>query len=132
MTAHRFNLVLLATFALAAAALAATGIYGVVSYLVAQRTHEWAVRIALGASRADVIGHVVAGGLTWVLGGVVAGTAVALWASRLLEGLLFGVAATDPLTLFAVAALLTAVALLASSIPAGRATRVDPAMAMRE
>jgi len=129
---RRFNLILLGAFALTAVALAVTGIYGVISYLVAQRTREWAIRLALGASGGDVIRRVLAGGAAWILGGIIAGTAVALAAGRLLEGLLYGITATDPPTLVGVAALLTGVSLLASYVPAARATRTDPMSAMRE
>jgi ABC-type antimicrobial peptide transport system permease subunit len=129
---RRFSLVLLGAFALVAVLLAVTGIYGVISYLVAQRGREWAIRLALGAGRVDIVRQVLVGGLTLVLVGVIVGSAVALAATRVLEGLLFGVAATDATTFIAVALLLTAVSLLASYVPAARATRVDPALAMRE
>jgi predicted permease len=129
---RRFSLVLLGVFALVAVLLAVTGIYGVISYLVAQRGREWAVRMALGAGRVDVVQQVVVGGLWLVGAGVLVGTAVALATTRVLEGLLYGVAATDAPTFLGVALLLTVVSLLASYVPAARATRVDPALAMRE
>ncbi|MDZ7779488.1 MAG: ABC transporter permease [Gemmatimonadota bacterium] len=129
---RRFSLVLLGAFALVAVLLAVTGIYGVISYLVAQRSREWAIRLAFGAGRVDIVRQVLVGGLALVVAGVVVGSAVALAATRVLEGLLYGVAATDASTFIAVALLLTAVSLLASYVPAARATRVDPALAMRE
>jgi hypothetical protein len=129
---RRFSLVLLGVFALVAVLLAVTGIYGVISYLVAQRGREWAVRMALGAGRVDVVQQVVVGGLWLVGAGVLVGTAVALATTRVLEGLLYGVAATDAPTFLGVALLLTVASLLASYVPAARATRVDPALAMRE
>jgi ABC-type antimicrobial peptide transport system permease subunit len=129
---RRFSLVLLGAFALVAVLLAVTGIYGVISYLVAQRSREWAIRMALGAGRVDVVRQVLVGGLGLVLAGIVVGSAVALAATRVLEGLLYGVAATDVPTFVAVALLLVAVSLIASYVPAARATRVDPALAMRD
>ena len=129
---RRFSLVLLGAFALVAVLLAVTGIYGVISYLVAQRSREWSIRLALGAGRIDVVRQVLVGGLGLTLVGVLVGAAVALAATRVLEGLLYGVAATDAPTFVGVALLLIAVSLLASYVPAARATRVDPALAMRE
>jgi ABC-type antimicrobial peptide transport system permease subunit len=129
---RRFSLVLLGAFALVAVLLAVTGIYGVISYLVAQRSREWAIRMALGAGRVDVVRQVLVGGLGLVVAGIFVGSAVALAATRVLEGLLYGVAATDVPTFVAVALLLVAVSLTASYVPAARATRVDPALAMRD
>jgi predicted permease len=129
---RRFSLVLLGAFALVAVLLAVTGIYGVISYLVAQRSREWAIRMALGAGRVDVVRQVLVGGLGLVVAGIFVGSAVALAATRVLEGLLYGVAATDVPTFVAVALLLVAVSLIASYVPAARATRVDPALAMRD
>ena len=129
---RRFSLVLLGAFALVAVLLAVTGIYGVISYLVAQRSREWAIRLALGAGRVDVVRQVLVRGLALIFAGVLAGSVVALAATRVLGGLLYGVEATDASTFIAVALLLTAVSLLASYVPAVRATRVDPASAMRE
>ena len=127
----RFTLVLLATFAAVALVLAAVGIYGVISYAVSRRTHEIGVRVALGASPSAVVRLVVAQGMRVVTVGVVIGLAGALLASRLMTQLVYGVRVTDPMTYVGVAALLGAVALVASYIPARRATRIDPLAAMR-
>ena len=129
---RRFSLFLLGAFAFTAVVLAVTGIYGVISYLVAQRGREWAIRLVLGASRGDVTRQVLAGGAAVIFGGVLVGTAIALAATRLLGGLLYGVTATDFPTFLGVALLLIVVSLLASYIPAARATRVDPMVALRE
>jgi putative ABC transport system permease protein len=127
----RFTLVLLATFAAVALVLAAVGIYGVISYAVSRRTHEIGVRVALGASPSAVVRLIVAQGMRVVTVGVVIGLAGALLASRLMTQLVYGVRVTDPMTYVGVAALLGAVALVASYIPARRATRIDPLAAMR-
>ena len=127
----RFTLVLLATFAAVALVLAAVGIYGVISYAVSRRTHEIGVRIALGASPLIVVRLVVGQGMRVVAAGVVAGLAGALVVTRLMANLLYGVKVTDPVTYLGVALLLSGVALLASYIPARRATRIDPLVAMR-
>jgi len=127
----RFTLVLLATFAAVALVLAAVGIYGVVSYAVSRRTHEIGVRVALGASPASVVRLVIAQGMQVVGVGVAIGLVGALVASRLMTQLVYGVRVTDPMTYAGVAAVLAAVALVASYIPARRATRIDPLVAMR-
>jgi putative ABC transport system permease protein len=127
----RFTLVLLATFAVVALVLAAVGIYGVIGYAVSRRTHEIGVRVALGASPATVVRLVIAQGMRVVAVGVVIGLAGSLVASRLMTKLVYGVSVTDPLTYAGVAAVLAAVALVASYIPARRATRIDPLVAMR-
>lgn len=131
LDSRRFSLVILGVFACAALALAVTGVYGVMSYAVARRTHEIGVRVALGAQRWDVIGLVLGRGMKLALAGVAAGLLAALASTRLMSGLLYGVSPNDPLTLIAVSALLVAVAFLACLIPAYRATKVDPVVALK-
>ncbi len=128
---ERFASVLLTIFAAIAVFIASLGVYGVLSYLVAQRGHEVGVRMALGASRADVIGLVVRQGLAMTAVGLAMGVAGAVAASRLLEGMLFGVAPTDPLAYVAVVACLSVAALAACALPAQRAARIDPIVSLR-
>jgi putative ABC transport system permease protein len=128
----RLRTTLLAVFAALALLLSAIGIYGVISYTVAQRTHELGVRAALGASGAALLRLVIANGMTLAVIGLVLGFGGALWLTRLLGTLLFGVGSRDPITLTASAAILLAVALLACYVPARRAARMDPLAALRE
>ncbi|HEX8209906.1 MAG TPA: ABC transporter permease [Longimicrobium sp.] len=128
---QRLTGTLLSIFGAVALALASVGVYGVVAYGVAQRTREIGVRIALGARPGDVSAMVVAGGARLAAIGVAVGVAIALGASQLLSTLLFGVGAADPLTYGGVAALLLGMTLLATWIPARRASRVDPMVALR-
>jgi putative ABC transport system permease protein len=127
----RLTLVLLALFSGLALVLAAVGLYGVMSYLVAQRTHEIGIRLALGAQAGDVLKLIVGQGMALALLGVGLGLGAALALTRLMARLLYGVSATDPLTFAVVALLLSLIALLACYVPARRATRIDPLVALR-
>jgi putative ABC transport system permease protein len=128
---RKFNLRVLTIFSLAALLLAATGIYGIVSYTVAQRSPEIGIRLALGAGRTSVFRLILGQGLKVVLLGLALGLVSALAMTRVISSLLFGVTPSDPLTFVFVSALLIVVALIACSIPARRATRVDPLVALR-
>jgi len=126
-----FDTFLLAIFAATALILSSVGIYGVLSYTVAQRTREIGIRMALGASQAQVMRDVLGYGVRLTSFGLVFGLAGALAGTRLLSSLLYGVRSTDAITFVAVSMVLTAVALMASYIPARRAMRVDPIIALR-
>lgn len=131
MAPRRFNALLLGAFASLALVLAAVGLYGVIAFLIAQRTHEIGVRMALGAERRDVITMVLRQGMLLTLSGVAIGLAASLALTRLLSGMLFRVEARDPVVFTAVPIILVTVAALAVILPARRASRVDPATALR-
>jgi putative ABC transport system permease protein len=127
----RFNTLLLSLFAALALVLASVGIYGVMAYSVVQRTKEIGIRIALGAQGRDVLKMIVGHGMLLTLAGVCLGLAGAFVLTRLMSSLLFNVSTTDPWTFIGVSLLLGTVALLACYIPARRATKVDPMIALR-
>jgi ABC-type antimicrobial peptide transport system permease subunit len=131
LSARRFSMEMVGLFALTALLLAGLGIYGVISYIVSDRTHEIGIRLALGAQRGNIMRHVLRQGLSLAIAGAAVGLVGALIVSRFMAGLLYGVRPTDPLTFAGVAILLIGVALLACYIPARRAMRVDPMVALR-
>jgi putative ABC transport system permease protein len=131
VAAPRFRTLLLGLFGLAALLLDGLGICGVMSYSVSQRTREFGIRIALGADLAQILRSVIAHGLRLTLIGVLIGVAGGLFLTCFLQSLLFGISAADPLTFASVALLLTLVVTAACYIPARRATRVDPMIALR-
>ena len=131
LAARRFSMILLSVFAALALAPACVGIYGVISYLVGQRTNEIGVRIALGAQRADVLRLILGEGTRMALIGVVIGIVTAMGLTRFMSHQLFGVSAHDPLTFASVALTLVLVAIAACYVPARRAMKVDPIIALR-
>ncbi len=131
LATRRVSMIVLGVYASLALGLASIGIYGVISYLVGQRTHEIGVRIALGAKQSDVIELVLREGMKMTAIGIVLGLITAAGLTRLMANLLFGVSATGPLTFAGVAVVLTLVATTACYVPARRAMRVDPIVALR-
>jgi ABC-type antimicrobial peptide transport system permease subunit len=122
---------MVASFAVTALLLAALGIYGVISYIVTERTHDIGIRLALGAQRENILLMVLRQGLSLAIAGTAVGLVGALIVSHLMADILYGIAPTDPLTFVAVSLMLTAVALAACYIPARRAMRLDPLVALR-
>ena len=131
LSERRFSMEMVGLFALTALLLAALGIYGVISYIVSERTHEIGIRLALGAQRQNILRMVLRQGLSLALAGAAVGLAGALIVSHLMAGQLYGVRPTDPLTFAGVGLLLIGVALLACYIPARRAIRVDALVALK-
>ena len=132
LSRRRFSVTLLTTFGIVAVALAAVGLYGVLAFIVAQRRREIGVRMALGATAGEVIADVMGQGLRLAAIGIVVGIGLAVAVTRVMQTLLFGTSATDALTFATVATLLVVVAAGASALPAFRASRVDPLVALRE
>jgi len=128
---RRFTMLVLGAFAIISLGLAVIGIYGLIAYLVGQGSREVGIRLALGATPANIMTMIVRGGMTLALWGVAIGIGGALIVSRLMRSLLFGVGATDVVTFVAVPALLAGIAFFASYIPARRAARIDPSISLR-
>ena len=128
---RRVSMLMLAVFAALALTLATVGIYGLTAYSVSRRTHEIGLRVALGASQAEILRLVVVRGLVISVIGAAIGLAAALQLTRGLSGMLYGVTATDPLVFAGVPLLLVAVSVIASYVPARKATRIDPLVALR-
>jgi putative ABC transport system permease protein len=131
LAGRRFSLTLIVAFSASALILATLGIYGLITYLVAERTREIGIRLALGAESADVLRLVVGKGLVLAVGGVAVGLVAAIGLTRFLEGMLFGVTTTDPVALGAVMLVTLLAVVMASYVPARRAMRVAPVIAMR-
>ena len=131
IAAQRFTMILLGTFAALALLLSAVGIYGVISYLAAQRTHEIGIRMALGAQPSSISRMILMEGMKFALIGVAVGLAAALALTRLMSQMIFGVGAFDPLTFAGVSLLLIVIAMAACYIPARRAMHTDPMIALR-
>ena len=131
MASNRFNMILMTIFAAVALMIASIGLYGVISYSVSQRTHEIGIRMALGAETGDVLKIVLRQGLILAAVGVALGIGAAFALTRVMESLLFGVSTTDPVIFGGISLILTGVALGAAFIPARRATKVDPMIALR-
>jgi putative ABC transport system permease protein len=131
LSAPRFTGMLLTGFAALALILSAIGIYGVLSYVVSRRTREIGIRVAIGAGRLQVLRLVLGQGLVLTVTGVVVGLVAAFWGSAFMRDMLYGVTPTDPLTFVVVGVLLTLIAMIASLVPALRATRVDPLVALK-
>jgi len=131
LNSRRFNLLLVGVFAVAALLLAVAGVFGVLAYAVAQRTQEIGVRIALGATGGQILKMVLGQGLVTVALGIAVGLAGSLFLTRTMRSMLFEVSPNDPLTIVGITLLLVLIAMLASYIPARRATRVDPMIALR-
>ncbi|HZD93218.1 MAG TPA: FtsX-like permease family protein, partial [Candidatus Sulfotelmatobacter sp.] len=132
LTPQRFNMLMLATFAGVALAMAAMGIYSVLSYMVRRRVREIGIRMALGAQIRDVLRLIVVEGMKPVIAGVMIGATATLLLGRVVAKLIYGVKPSDPATFIAVSALLATVALLATAVPAYRATKVDPMRTLRD
>ena len=128
----RFTMLVLVAFAATALLLAMIGLYGLISFIVVQRTHEIGVRMALGAQQRDVLRLVMYGGLRLALAGIAIGVGATVAITRVMAGLIYGVRPTDPITLVTVTSVVTAVALFATYVPGRRATRLDPTVALGE